>query len=335
MVVLSEAGLFTGDWSSSFGVASGCIFEKDAAEPLWSHANLQKDTTVGIRSSQLVVRSMANSGNYDYYANVVFSLDGSIEWKSQLAGFAETRWFSPDVNAWESEISPLFHDDLAIPVHSHLLCVKADLDIGAHDTDSVERLESVAGFPPEARAAGVLDGLPTKFLRRSHLSSEGEGASTLVANSSRPQIWRVVSRDAVGPASNSPPGYAVMPGEAMVNTLPRKHPLVPFVSYSKYTLAVTRRHDAEQRVTSAFDAYDPGHPFTSLDHYMGDQESLDRTDVVVWVTVPHEHIPRTEDIPLYTNYAAGFRLLPWNYFDGNAAMDVPPDPPANCVAPVQ
>jgi len=52
-------------------------------------------------------------------------------------------------------------------------------------------------------------------------------------------------------------------------------------------------------------------------------ESLNQTDLVAWVTVPHEHLPRTEDVPLISNYPMGFRIVPWNYFDGNAGMDLP------------
>eukprot|EP00746_Dinoflagellata_sp_MGD_P135119 gnl/MRDRNA2_/MRDRNA2_69040_c0_seq2.p1 gnl/MRDRNA2_/MRDRNA2_69040_c0~~gnl/MRDRNA2_/MRDRNA2_69040_c0_seq2.p1 ORF type:complete len:816 (-),score=134.28 gnl/MRDRNA2_/MRDRNA2_69040_c0_seq2:51-2162(-) len=321
---------FHSDWSNAFGTASGCIFEDDDAAPVWSHANMPKRTTYGVRGSHLVVRSMANSGNYDYLNSVIFGLDGSIQWKSSLAGFAETRWFNPQVNAWEQEISPIPRKDLAVPLHSHLLNVKVDLDIGGRTANSVEKLQSVAGFPPQAKAAGVLEPYATKFLQSSYLTHEGDKSSTMVANSRAPQVWRFVDRDGKGPSPNSPPGYAIIPGEAVINTLPSDHPLVPFVSYSKYTIAVTQRHDDEQRSTSLYDVYAPQEPHTSLDNYLKNAESVDRTDLVAWVTVPHEHIPRTEDIPLISNIGASFKLLPWNYFDGNAAMDLPEEPPLTC-----
>lgn len=320
------------DWSATFGVTSGCIFEEDDAAPVWSHSNLPEQTTYGVRGSHLVVRSMACSGNYDYVTNVLFGLDGSIQWKSQLAGFGETRWYNPQSNAWEQEISPIVHKDLAMPIHSHFLSVKVDLDIGTNSGNSVEKLESVAGFPSQAKAAGVLEPFVTKYLKPSYLSHEGVDSSTLVANSRRPQVWRVVNRDAEGPAPNSPPGYAILPGEAVVNTLPDDHPLVPFVAFTKYTIAVTKHHDYEQRSTSPYDVYAPQYPHTSLDNYLKDGEALDRADIVAWVTVPHEHTARSEDIPLISNYATGFKLVPWNYFQRNAAMDLPEDPSSTCLS---
>ena len=46
-----------------------------------------------------------------------------------------------------------------------------------------------------------------------------------------------------------------------------------------------------------------------------------------------EHIPRTEDMPLISSsMGVSFSLLPWNVFDGHAAMDIPTEPAADCVA---
>merc|ERR1739848_5389 len=135
-LTVDKEGNFVTGWANSFSAASGCIFEEDHAAPVWSHANLFKQSTFGVRGSRLVVRSMANSCNYDYLMNLIFGLDGSIQWQSQLAGFAEARWFNPDRNAWESEISATPRKDLALPIHSHLLNVKVDLDVGGSASNS-------------------------------------------------------------------------------------------------------------------------------------------------------------------------------------------------------
>merc|ERR1712048_1344515 len=237
-------------------------------------------------------------------------------WESQLAGYAETRWFDAVKTPLESKISPIFHSHLAIPLHSHLLNVKVDLDIG--NANSLETLDSVAGVLEKPEKG---EGFPTKYFLKGYVDTEGP-QSTFVTNARKPRIIRVVDRDSPGPAYDSPPGYALLPGEAMVNTLPDSHPLVKFSAYSKYTVAVTRYHDSEVRVSSPFDNYVPSRPYVSLDNFLNG-ESLNQTDLVAWVTVPHEHLPRTEDVPLISNYPVGFRLLPWNFFDGNAGMDLP------------
>merc|ERR1719198_1133129 len=206
------------------------------------------------------------------------------------------------------------------------------MDIGVHDANSIEKLESVSGMPPASKAANVLEPFATKYLQRSYIANEGVNKSTMTGVHEHPLIWRIVNQDMEGPSGESAPGYAIIPGETAANTLPKSHPLVKGVSYVKYALVATKRHDTEQRSTSVYDAFTPSHPYTSLDEYLEDGEVLNQTDVVVWVTLAHEHIPRTEDIPLISNYEVGFKLVPWNYFDGNAAMDLPEDLPAQCLA---
>lgn len=331
----ADASLFSNtfwgrDPSNATSVRSACIFEEDVGQPLWTHLN-EGLSTVGTRASVLVVRSMANSGNYDYFASLRFGLDGSMQWTSTLAGFCEARWFSPEANAWEQELSPIWHDDLALPLHSHLLNVKVDLDIGEHDANSFERMESVVGFPPKSKAAGVLSDQPTKYIRRSYLQNE----TGFDKSSMTPVVMRVVNRAQHGPSSNSPPGYAIVPGENVKNTLPDNHPLVKAITYSKYSLAVTRYHDDEQAPTSVYDSYAVQTPHVTLDNYLANQENVDGADVVLWVSLGHEHLPRTEDVPLISNYDAGFKLLPWNMFNGHQAMDIPQDPADKCMAVVE
>eukprot|EP00930_Biecheleria_cincta_P082953 TRINITY_DN72588_c0_g1_i1.p1 TRINITY_DN72588_c0_g1~~TRINITY_DN72588_c0_g1_i1.p1 ORF type:complete len:846 (-),score=101.57 TRINITY_DN72588_c0_g1_i1:131-2668(-) len=319
-------------------IPSACVFEEDMQKPFWSHVSqsLSRNmVSTGIRGSQLVVRQVANSGNYDYINSVSFGLDGRLRWMTELAGFCETRWFNEKINGWEQEFSPLWHDNLALPVHLHTLSIKVDLDIGTHNVNAVQKLESVAGMPPSSKAAGVLDRFASKYLQSSFVAREGVNESTVLASQPNPQVFKVVNRELQGPSADSPPGYAILLGEAAKNILPEGHPLVDFVSYSKYAMAITERHDNEQSPTSIYDAYAPGQPYMSLDRYLDNKEDLSRTDIVAWVTLAHEHVPRPEDIPLISNYGnMGFSLLPWNIFDGNAANDLPDDSAGECLGRV-
>ena len=44
--------------------------------------------------------------------------------------------------------------------------------------------------------------------------------------------------------------------------------------------------------------------------------------MVAWVNLGKEHLPRTEDVPLISNFGTYFDLLPRNVHKVNAAMDV-------------
>ena len=71
-----------------------------------------------------------------------------------------------------------------------------------------------------------------------------------------------------------------------------------------------------------YDLYAPGEPVTSVDSFLADGESIVGEDLVAWVTLGKEHLPRTEDLPLISNFGTYFDLVPQNMHRVNAAMDV-------------
>ena len=110
-------------------------------------------------------------------------------------------------------------------------------------------------------------------------------------------------------------------GPTTGQVLPDDHPLVLSSAFSKYMLAVTRRKDAEERPTSVYDWFGASEPVVSIDHFL-DGEGIAQEDLVAWVTVGKEHLPRTEDLPLISNFGSFFDLVPSNMHRVNAAMDV-------------
>ena len=51
---------------------------------------------------------------------------------------------------------------------------------------------------------------------------------------------------------------------------------------------------------------------------------IENTDVVLWYTMGHTHIPRPEDYPVMPTAYIGFTLKPAGFFNLNPANDVPP-----------
>ena len=56
---------------------------------------------------------------------------------------------------------------------------------------------------------------------------------------------------------------------------------------------------------------------------------IEGTDVVLWYTMNHHHVPRPEDWPVMPVARLGFELKPWGFFDRNPALDVPPSEPGD------
>ena len=61
-----------------------------------------------------------------------------------------------------------------------------------------------------------------------------------------------------------------------------------------------------------------------LTKWTEDDRPIANTDVVLWYTFGHTHIPRPEDYPVMPTAYIGFLLKPNGFFDQNPANDVPP-----------
>ena len=51
---------------------------------------------------------------------------------------------------------------------------------------------------------------------------------------------------------------------------------------------------------------------------------IEKTDLIVWYTMNHHHVPRPEDWPVMPVARIGFELRPVGFFNKNPALDVPP-----------
>jgi Cu2+-containing amine oxidase len=252
--------------------------------------------------------------NYDYLTELEFQADGSIKVSLIFAGYCEIRWYGKDANAYEKSLSEIAHANVAAALHSHFGCFKVDLDV-LGDANSFEMTHFKVGRP---KGVPGLEKYPTKYVERQIVAKEGVGVSTARPNAT---MWRIINPDPslrIGDASA--PGYAIVPMGTASQDLPADHPMVQSTTFSKYNLAVTKRHETEQRATSVYDLWGQmSPPVLDFDSYLKNEENIEKQDIVAWVTIGKEHLPRTEDMPLVTNFGVGFSLLPWNVFAVNGA----------------
>lgn len=326
------------DPSKAIGGATACIFEEDMAETLWRHTTMNKKESDGVRNSNLVVRHVTTVGNYDYITEFKFGQDGSVKIGFNFAGYCETRWYDALTTPEEGprahgSLSEIVRKNLAAPLHSHFGVFKLDLDVLGTD-NTFEVIEAKSGVLSDVEGSSKY---ATKYLDTTYVSTEEEGVSTRIVDPMHPKLWRIVNRKAKAPgdgdvdSKSRPPGYAIVPGATVINTLPDDHPFVLSAAFSKYNLVVTKRHESEQRCTSVYDLFGPSEPTLSI-RDLTDGENIEDTDLVAWVSLGKEHIPRTEDLPLISSsFGVEATLMPWNIFDGHAAMDIPTEEtPSEC-----
>jgi primary-amine oxidase len=68
-----------------------------------------------------------------------------------------------------------------------------------------------------------------------------------------------------------------------------------------------------------------------IDVWTEQDRNVANTDIVVWHSFAHHHLPRPEDFPVQPVVSTGFTLQPFGFFERNPALDVPP-PDHSCSA---
>ena len=308
-----------------------CVFERETGDPAWRHyAEEQPDSRA---SRDLVVRTAAVVGNYDYLLDWIFRQDGSIEARVGATGILEVKATSAlsavpvtpaagpataaAVDAIPGAERPdaygRFLDQNVLGVnHDHYFSYRLDLDVdGARNRFVADRL--------------VTRELPADHPRRSVWVQQAHRASTerdgrFNIDLSTPTLWRVLSanrRNGVG----YPTSYQLMPGRNANHLFVDDDYSLRRAGFIEHHLWVTPYDPAERY--AAGDHPTLSEPGMGLPEWTKADRSLEDTDLVLWHTVGMHHLPRGEDWPVMPVMWHGFELRPFDFFDRNPALDLP------------
>jgi primary-amine oxidase len=288
-----------------------CMHEEDYGI-LWKHTDWRTDQVEVRRSRRLVLSSIATVGNYEYGFFWYFYQDGSIQYEIKLTGMMTTGAVIPgEKPPYGTEIMP----GLYAPNHQHVFCVRMDMSIDGMNN-------SVYEVDTEAVPMGENNPYGNAFYAKSTLLKTEQEAQRLI-DPFKARYWKIVN-----PAKQNrmgyPVGYKLVHGE---NGLPFAHPESTVMRRGGYMtkhLWVTPYDPAEQFPAGNYPNQHPGGE--GLPQWTQANEAIENTDVVVWYTFNHNHIPRCEDWPVMPVAYIGFMLKPVNFFDLNPSNDVPPSP---------
>lgn len=284
------------------------VFERLTGSPAWRHyEQFSNGAYEGRAEVELVVRSIAQVGNYDYLIDWVFTQNGVIRGEVGLTGIDAPKAVGhqggqrgSDDARFATPVAP----ELVAPFHSHHFNFRLDLDIdGQHNTFLLGKLE-------ERPAPGPRRSIWT--LNERALTSEAEGQID-EGNSQ----WKVVNgarRNALG----EPVGYVL---ESHGNV----EPLLNKADYRRagfigHNLWVTAFDPDERYAAGDTPNQNPGAP--GLPQYVRNNEGLVQRDIVLWLTVGFHHVTQAEDWPVLSRERLSFELKPSNFFDRNPAVDL-------------
>ncbi len=285
-----------------------CLHEEDYGI-LWKH--VERDVAPEVRRSRrLVLSSIATVGNYEYGFFWYFYQDGAIEYEIKLTGILSVGAITP------GETRPygtVVGEGVYAPIHQHFFSIRLEpnIDDGGN---------SVYEVNTEAEPISADNPFGNAFLAKSTLLARESDAQRRI-NPETARYWRIVnpgSKNGLG----KPVSYKLMP---MENCLPMNLPGSSLINRAGFTtnhLWVTAHDRTQMHAAGQYPNQHAGG--AGLTEWTRADRPVEDTDIVVWYTLGHNHVPRPEDWPVMPTYYAGFKLLPVGFFDQNPALDVPP-----------
>ena len=284
------------------------VFERLTGNPAWRHfEQFSNGAYEGRAEVELVVRSIAQVGNYDYLIDWIFTQSGGMRVEVALTGIDAPKAVGGQQDAQrgaDGRISTPVAAGLVAPFHSHHFSFRLDLDIDGQANSFV------LGKLRERPAPGPRKSVWT--MTETTLESESEGQ----LDHGNDQ-WKVVN-----------PGRRNSLGEQVGYILHSHNSVEPLLDKADYQRAGFIGHNLWITAFNADERYaagdtpnqNPGAP--GLPQYVRDNQSLVNRDIVLWLTIGHHHVTLAEDWPVLSRETLSFELKPANFFDHNPAADL-------------
>jgi primary-amine oxidase len=297
-----------------------CLFEMAPGEPAWRHFDFITQALESRPATELVVRYIATVGNYDYVLDWVFDQKGGITYRAGATGIdavkgVRAQKLGDPTAAEDTAWGPLIAPGRAGINHDHFLSLRLDLDVDG--PNNMFALNRIVPAKVPARANGRTSVWTT---REEAPTTDREAKYRL--SYERPAMWHVMNMDRRN-ALGYPVGYMIHPhGNAQLIMDPAD-PAFSRAQFANYHLWVTPYAPAERY--AAGDYPNQSEPGEGLPAWTAHGRDIRNKDLVLWYTMGFHHVPSAEDWPVYNLNWHSVTLKPYNFFDRNPALDVPPD----------
>jgi primary-amine oxidase len=292
-----------------------CLFEREAGSVAWRHLNWLTGSVDSRAGRELVLRSIANLGNYDYVFDWVFQQDGSLRVVTGSTGVVNTKasasQSAADVGASEDGAYGRFVADHTVAVnHDHFFCFRLDLDVdGTANSFVVDKL--------------VTKRLPEGSLRKSLWVVEEERAKTErdgQRDGHETGLWRFLNTAVRGP-NGYPVSLQLRVGHAVSSLLSDDDYPARRAGFIKHALWVTPYKADELYAAGDYPTQSKGGD--GLPAWTAADRPIENTDLVAWYTVGMHHVVRAEDWPVMPVVWHDFEIRPFDFFARNPALDLP------------
>ncbi|KAL3467115.1 copper amine oxidase [Aspergillus heterothallicus] len=289
-------------------VDSLCLFEFDADYPGARHST--SDFVAVTKNVYFTLRTVSTIGNYDYMFSYTFHMDGTIGVEVRASGYIQSAYYANN-----QDFGYQIHDSLSGSMHDHVLNFKADFDILG--TENTVELTSVVPVEKTFSWNGNKT-RNTMQLKREMIESEDNGRFNWGFNG-QTQI-HVINQDEKNKYGEYR-GYRILPSSGTAHlTVQNSTNLANAAHWAEYDIQVTQQHDYEPFAAHPYNSQDIHDPPVNFEKFFNG-ESLNQTDLVVWLNLGMHHVPHTGDLPntVFTTAHSGVQFMPLNYLLGDAS----------------
>lgn len=294
------------------------IFERYAG-PEYKHQEMGQPN-LSTERRELVVRWISTVGNYDYIFDWVFQQNGTLGIDAGATGIEAVKGVKSstmhDATAKEdTRYGTLLDHNIVGTTHQHIYNFRLDLDVDGENNSLVE---------VNPRVASNERGGP----RTSTMQTEQQvvGTEQQAAQKFDPSTVRLLSNFSKENKVGNPVSYQLIPYAGGT------HPVAKGANFAKDEWLYHRQSFMDKQLWVT--RYNPDEKYpegkypnrsdkdSGLGQFTQDNQAIDNTDNVVWLTTGTTHIARAEEWPIMPTEWVHVLLKPWNFFDETPTLNL-------------
>ncbi|QRV89473.1 primary-amine oxidase [Ceratobasidium sp. AG-Ba] len=294
-----------------------CIHEEDAGL-LWKHTDFRPGgRSHSVRSRKLVVSMICTVANYEYAFYWNFYLDGTVELETRLTGILNVYTLAEGEKAtFGTQVAPRINAHY----HQHLFSIRVDPMVDGVNNTLIE--SDIVPYPHPTGSAENYAG--NGFISVDNPVTKSSGRAYNHATDRR---WRIINPARTHYASGLPVAYSVGIGGATRGLIADEGSWVrKRAGFGTKALWVVPEVESEnggrmwpagRHVPQTRDQ-----PKDSVVEWTQNGDNVENTDILLFLTVGVNHIPRPEDWPVMPTEHLRIVFKPIGFFKCNPGIDV-------------
>ncbi|WP_130904201.1 primary-amine oxidase [Pseudomonas sp. Sample_22] len=294
------------------------VFERYAG-PEYKHQEMGQPN-LSTERRELVVRWISTVGNYDYIFDWVFQQNGTLGIDAGATGIeavkgVKSRTMHEETAKEDTRYGTLLDHNIVGTTHQHIYNFRLDMDVDGEQNSLVEVNPVVL---PNDRGGPRTSTMQTETRV---VTSEQQAAQKF-----DPSTVRLLTNFSKENKVGNPVSYQLIPYAGGT------HPVAKGANFGKDEWLYHRLSfmDKQLWVTQ----YNPEEKYpegkypnrsdkdSGLGQFTQDNQSIENTDNVVWLTTGTTHIARAEEWPIMPTEWVHVLLKPWNFFDETPTLNL-------------